>query len=469
MSTYVGYGASSIVGVKTGNVYPDGGVVGELFYNTSTQNVAIWNGTLWSSISGEVPMASDTDFPISGLVGQLFYNMATEQVYVSDGADWFPVNRIRSGTTNPLTATVGEIFYNTTDDYMYVWDGSAWNSSSMRGYTGSRGIQGPLGYTGSKGDDGTSVTILGSFADPGDLPVSGALGDGYLIAGDLYVWNGSAWVNVGQIQGPQGVQGFTRSGGLGYTGSAGAGFTGSAGIGFTGSRGATGFTGSAGTDGELGYTGSRGFTGSQGDTGFVGSRGLVGSFGYTGSRGVPGPSYIPNGGSGLPHETWSDMGIVGIDATTIALRVAGANPFRVSSTAILSNIPVRAAAGTEAAPAYSFVNRTNTGVYLSGTVLKIVNAGERISISDTTVTIPTLTSTTITAAAIAGNCAQTSFMDATADRLLRFGAFGLGSRTEDSTFLLSGFNIINRARFARWDTTTSQRPVDGGKIGRAHV
>jgi len=35
------------------------------------------------------------------------------------------------------------------------------------------------------------------------------VGDGYLVAGDLLVWssNTSTWVNVGRVQGPQGVQG----------------------------------------------------------------------------------------------------------------------------------------------------------------------------------------------------------------------------------------------------------------------
>lgn len=70
--------------------------------------------------------------------------------------------------------------------------------------TGLKGDKGDMGPQGPKGEDGTSVTISGSFEAEGALPVSGEIGQSYLVAGDLYVWTGSAWENVGQIQGPPG-------------------------------------------------------------------------------------------------------------------------------------------------------------------------------------------------------------------------------------------------------------------------
>jgi hypothetical protein len=76
---------------------------------------------------------------------------------------------------------------------------------------------GSVGFTGSKGDTGSSVQITGYAASAGELPLSytGNVGDGYLTQdnGNLHVWMGSGtWLNVGQIQGPQG---FTGSGGNG--------------------------------------------------------------------------------------------------------------------------------------------------------------------------------------------------------------------------------------------------------------
>lgn len=63
---------------------------------------------------------------------------------------------------------------------------------------------------GARGQDGTGVTILGSYETEAELIAAhptGNQGDAYLVAGDLYVWNGAAWEDVGTIQGPQGQQG----------------------------------------------------------------------------------------------------------------------------------------------------------------------------------------------------------------------------------------------------------------------
>jgi hypothetical protein len=37
------------------------------------------------------------------------------------------------------------------------------------------------------------------------LPISGNVGDAYIIDGDLYVWDGTSWENVGPIVGPTGA------------------------------------------------------------------------------------------------------------------------------------------------------------------------------------------------------------------------------------------------------------------------
>lgn len=63
---------------------------------------------------------------------------------------------------------------------------------------------------GLKGEPGAGLSILGSYPTYGDLIAAhptGSEGDAYLVAGDLYVWDGSSWLNAGNIQGPQGPQG----------------------------------------------------------------------------------------------------------------------------------------------------------------------------------------------------------------------------------------------------------------------
>jgi len=156
------------------------------------------------------------------------------------------------------------------------------------GYTGSQGIQGPVG---------PSITLKGSVASSTNLPGSGnTVNDAYITSdtGNLWIWNGTAWENVGDIQGPTGLTGPT-----GYAGSRGdTGYAGSQGnqgdqgnTGFTGSRG---FQGDQGERGYTGFTGSRGFQGDQGEKGYAGSRGIQGvqgdqgNTGYTGSRGIQG-------------------------------------------------------------------------------------------------------------------------------------------------------------------------------------
>jgi hypothetical protein len=114
---------------------------------------------------------------------------------------------------------------------------------------------------------------------------AGQTGDAYLVAGELYVWTGSAWTNVGSIQGPTGVTGST-----GPTGSNGS-------TGPTGSTGATGANGSS-IQGATGPTGVTGPTGSTGATGATGA-GITGATGPTGADGPAGGPTGPTGPAGL--------------------------------------------------------------------------------------------------------------------------------------------------------------------------
>ena len=198
-----------------------------------------------------------------------------------------------------------------------------------KGDIGPQGPQGDPGPQGPKGEDGTGVNIKGSFDSPEDLPPSGEAGDAYLISGDLYVWTGTAWQNVGTIQGPQGEQGPKGDKGdkgeTGDTGSQGpqgnpgtpAGFgtptatvdqsSGTANVvvtasgpdtakifnfAFSGLKGAKGDTGDQGPQGPAGADGAdgaRGPQGEQGEQGPQGERGPQGPQGEKGEKGDIGP------------------------------------------------------------------------------------------------------------------------------------------------------------------------------------
>jgi len=90
----------------------------------------------------------------------------------------------------------------------HVWSGTSLRFELPDGTWGSYvNLKGEKGVDGIDGEDGTSVKILGSLADPADLPVSSDIGDGYIIDGDLWIWTGTEWQNVGQIRGPKGDTG----------------------------------------------------------------------------------------------------------------------------------------------------------------------------------------------------------------------------------------------------------------------
>jgi len=80
---------------------------------------------------------------------------------------------------------------------------------------GPQGPTGPQGIQGPQGTAGNSVTILGSVADlaaflagPGASPGAN-IGDAWILLSDgsLMSWNGTAWFDAGDIQGPPGAQG----------------------------------------------------------------------------------------------------------------------------------------------------------------------------------------------------------------------------------------------------------------------
>jgi hypothetical protein len=121
------------------------------------------------------------------------------------------------------------------------------------------------------------------------LPVTGnIIGDSYINQdnGDLYVWDGSLWNNVGQIVGPQGPQGLQ-------------GIQGPQGLqGETGPQGPQGIQGETGPQGPQGTQGIQGETGPQGPQGIQGETGVQGIQGIQGIQGETGPGLSEGGTTG---------------------------------------------------------------------------------------------------------------------------------------------------------------------------
>lgn len=140
-------------------------------------------------------------------------------------------------TGNPSTATVRANFAAIQANFEHAKE----EIEALQDAPSGVGPTGPTGPTGPAGADGTGFRILGSLPSIGELPGDADPGDAYIIGGNVYVWDGDTWSNVGSVQGPTGPTGAT--GATGPTGAAGAtGPTGAAGV------GATGPTGPAGTN-----------------------------------------------------------------------------------------------------------------------------------------------------------------------------------------------------------------------------
>lgn len=213
------------------------------------------------------------------------------------------------------------------------------------------GTDTPFPASPDEGESWVIGTPVPSVAPPGPL--------GPASAGDVIVWNGTSWVNIGKVQGPpgpQGVPGPTGPQGVpGPTGPTGAtGTTGPQGIqGVPGVKGDTGAQGPQGVKGDTGATGAastvpgptgpqgpQGVQGVKGDTGNTGAQGPAGATGATGSQGPQGVK----GDKGDPGATGA-QGAPGVVQAVVAgtnVTVNNTDPAR----------PVVSAAGAALTPAY---------------------------------------------------------------------------------------------------------------------
>ena len=212
----------------------------------------------------------------------------------------------------------GAIAYG-TDGLIYVSNGTAWNAVGA-GIQGTTGIQGDSGLQGLQGDYGPGFTIIGSVpnANAGGDPQatlntafgSAVVGDGVIddLLDELWIYDGSIWVNIGSFRG---VQGFT--GAQGTQGAQGArgdeGIQGSRGFrGFQGPQGIQGDTGIQGVQGIQGLQGTQGIQGNQGTTGIQGDVGIQGTQGVQGIQGNQGTTGI-QGDVGIQGTTGSYGGL----------------------------------------------------------------------------------------------------------------------------------------------------------------
>ena len=147
-------------------------------------------------------------------------------------------------------------------------------------WTNKAGLANPAavnvkGAKGEKGDPGTGITIKGKYDRLSALQAAHPKadeGDAYMAGTNLYVWNGSAWIDCGNVQGPKGDKGDTGSKGDAFTY---ADFTPEQLASLKGPKGDKGDTGAKGAAGAQGPQGPQGVQGLQGLQGPAGNAATI--------------------------------------------------------------------------------------------------------------------------------------------------------------------------------------------------
>jgi hypothetical protein len=170
-------------------------------------------------------------------------------------------------------------------------------------------LVGPEGPQGPAGPQGQGIRILSAVATVGDLPSTGNQpGDAHLVTatGNVHIWNGTGWTEIGHVQGPQGPAGI--QGPPGATGPAGPG----------------GQPGIRGPEGPIGPTGPQGPTGMQGPEGPPGAKGEQGIQGPVG-QGIRIASSVATTAD-LPADPAGVVHFVQADGNMYVSRGTGAGP-----------------------------------------------------------------------------------------------------------------------------------------------
>lgn len=184
--------------------------------------IRVSGGSAWVVGNTTAPPTDDTTAIISRLIAveaetkantaKIVSEQAAEQAADALGmaADSLATDTLHYLATSASTGvTVNTPGWTTTIQTIDPTNKYLWTYHTYTKADGTQSDTTPV-IIGTYGVDGTSVTILGSYNSLAELQTAhptGNLGDAYMVAGDLYVWNGSSWENVGQIQGPQGAPG----------------------------------------------------------------------------------------------------------------------------------------------------------------------------------------------------------------------------------------------------------------------
>jgi len=141
-------------GVEIGATAPASPDAGDVWFNTTNNELRVWNGSAWIVPNITVAAAA----PSAPSTGKLWYNTTTHVLSVWNGTAWAPTtgNRVHFDAPGPPAGThvTGDIWFSPGGPQ--YWSGSAWVLATLPGFTGvateppisGNGVVGtPLGVT----------------------------------------------------------------------------------------------------------------------------------------------------------------------------------------------------------------------------------------------------------------------------------------------------------------------------------
>ena len=172
----------------------------EPYMNTSLQYTTVYHkGTKWlcnadvnEAVTTEEPNFSSTKW------------LALQEAVTGKGISHIIVEQALSTSASSVSDSWSQTPKSVTSTKRYLWEKTTIYYTDGTEYRIGAHI---VGVYGDRGDDGTSVTIKGTYNNASQLPNSGNhVGDGYIINGDLYVWTTTnTWINAGRIKGEDGA------------------------------------------------------------------------------------------------------------------------------------------------------------------------------------------------------------------------------------------------------------------------
>ena len=183
---------------------------GELWFNTDTGGLSMWDGSQWQTISaGGSGIPSGLTPPANPGVGQLWFNTGTNQLFVWDGNNWDPIGTPTAvGATPPANPIPGQLLLDGSGT-LWAWDGNQWQRVTTPNNNATvSATPPPTPFLGQLWNDTTTQTLKvwdgnawvvvgtgGTTVGP-TAPTNPQPGQLWLNTGNgiLWVWDGSGWV-----------------------------------------------------------------------------------------------------------------------------------------------------------------------------------------------------------------------------------------------------------------------------------